>query len=94
MNVARSSSWRVGNSKGGAFQKQSYQYYFQASLWEFMKFMNFFENYDRFVGVRDFIEKNKDGIAAALPATGLTADRLIRVALTAIMVHSRYIGCQ
>ena len=32
----------------------SYQYYFQASLWQYMKFMNFFENYSRFVSIRDF----------------------------------------
>lgn len=48
----------------------------------------------KFVGVRDFIEKNKDGIAAALPATGLTADRLIRVALTAIRTNPKLLDCK
>ena len=43
-----------GGAKGGAFRRVSYQYQFSATLWQFMKFMNFFESYDRFVRVRDF----------------------------------------
>jgi Tfp pilus assembly protein PilO len=43
-----------GAAKSGAFEKMSYQYYFRATLWQYMKFMNFFENYARFVSIRDF----------------------------------------
>jgi len=43
-----------GGAKGGAFRRVTYQYYFQATLWKFMKFMNFFESYGRFARVRDF----------------------------------------
>ena len=50
-----------GSKSGGAFQRMSYQYYFQASLWQYMKFMNFFENYSRFVSIRDFtLTEGKD----------------------------------
>jgi Tfp pilus assembly protein PilO len=36
-----------------AFESVVYRFEFQANLWQFMKFINFFENYDRFVKVRD-----------------------------------------
>lgn len=39
---------------GGAFQPLSYQLKFDATLWQFMKLMNFFESYERFVKVRGF----------------------------------------
>ena len=43
-----------GGAKGGAFRRVTYQYYFQATVWQFMKFMNFFESHRRFARVRDF----------------------------------------
>lgn len=43
-----------GGAKGGAFRRVTYQYYFQATVWQFMKFMNFFESHKRFARVRDF----------------------------------------
>ncbi|MCA8955475.1 MAG: type 4a pilus biogenesis protein PilO [Planctomycetes bacterium] len=38
----------------GSFERISYQYSFDATLWQFLKFMSFFETYERFVRVRDF----------------------------------------
>ncbi len=45
---------RTAGSKAATFEKVSYQFEFSSSLWQFMKFMNFFENYARFVKVQDF----------------------------------------
>ncbi len=36
-----------------AFESVVYRFDFQASLWQLMKFINFFENYERFVKVRE-----------------------------------------
>jgi Tfp pilus assembly protein PilO len=43
-----------GGAKGGAFRRVTYQYYFQSTVWQFMKFMNYFESHKRFARVRDF----------------------------------------
>jgi Tfp pilus assembly protein PilO len=36
------------------FEEWTYRFDFKATLWQFMKFVNFFENYERFVKVKSF----------------------------------------
>jgi Tfp pilus assembly protein PilO len=42
------------SNKGSAFGRYTYQFEFRATLWQFMKFISFFENYERFVRVASF----------------------------------------
>ena len=39
--------------KRTAFENVVYRFEFTSNLWQFMKFINFFENYERFVKVRE-----------------------------------------
>lgn len=45
---------RSGARKGADFEEWTYTFEFNASLWQFLKFVNFFENYERFVKVKSF----------------------------------------
>jgi Tfp pilus assembly protein PilO len=44
----------VNTDKGGAFMNFSYQISLRGTVWQFMRFMNSFESYDRFVRVQAF----------------------------------------
>ena len=60
--------------KATAFENVVYRFEFTANLWQYMKFINFFENYDRFVKVRDvrMTPTRHRGGCAAPPGCGLS----------------------
>lgn len=45
---------RVAGRKDAEFEEWTYTFEFKATLWQFLKFANFFESYDRFVKIKSF----------------------------------------
>ena len=41
-------------SKGSSFERYTYRFEFESTLWQFMKMLSLFENYERFVKVKSF----------------------------------------
>jgi len=52
INIEKAVPGRQGRGKR-AFESVVYRFEFQANLWQLMKFINFFENYERFAKLRD-----------------------------------------
>ena len=50
-----------GGGKASAFGRYSYELVFRGTLWQFMKLLSFFENYERFVKVTSFTLQTGDG---------------------------------
>lgn len=59
------------NAKKNAFTRFKYDMRFTATLWQFMKFMNMFENYKRFVKVTNF------RLSSGRPAEGQSPDEVM-----------------
>lgn len=54
IDMERFTPGRVAGRKDAEFEEWTYTFEFKASLWQFLKFANFFENYERFVKVKSF----------------------------------------
>jgi hypothetical protein len=66
-------------AKGSAFGRYSYELQFKGTLWQFMKLLSFFENYERFVKVTQFTLQTGDGQRGATTEEG---DVLHQISLT------------
>ena len=45
---------KITATDGGQFERYTYSFTLEGTLWQFMKFINLFENYERFVSVQQF----------------------------------------
>jgi len=54
VDMERFTPGRVAGRKDAEFEEWTYTFEFKATLWQFLKFANFFENYERFVKVKSF----------------------------------------
>lgn len=54
IDMERFTPGRVAGRKDAEFEEWTYTFEFKATLWQFLKFANFFENYERFVKVKSF----------------------------------------
>jgi Tfp pilus assembly protein PilO len=54
VDMHRSTPGRSAGRKGAEFEEWTYTFEFNASLWQFLKFANSFENYERFVKIKSF----------------------------------------
>jgi len=54
VDMERSTPGRPAGRKGAEFEEWTYTFEFRATLWQFLKFANFFENYERFVSIKSF----------------------------------------
>ncbi len=52
VDMERATPGRPAGRKGAEFEEWTYTFDFRASLWQFLKFANFFENYERFVKIK------------------------------------------
>lgn len=54
VDMERSTPGRSAGRKGAEFEEWTYTFDMKASLWQFLKFANSFENYERFVKIKSF----------------------------------------
>ncbi|MEZ5963380.1 MAG: type 4a pilus biogenesis protein PilO [Planctomycetota bacterium] len=65
IDMQRFTPGRVAGRKDAEFEEWTYTFEFNATLWQFLKFANFFENYERFVKVKNFQLTSGGGEARA-----------------------------
>lgn len=53
---------KPNTGKKSAFEQFAYRFEFKATVWQFMKILSFFENYERFVKITDFALNSGDTV--------------------------------